>query len=556
MPSKISSPVSIYALGGLQEVGKNTYCIENADTLIIIDAGVLFPGNEYPGIDYLVPDYTHLKNNRSKIKALFITHGHEDHIGGIPYLIQNVNIPVIYAPRLAIALIKHRLEDMRLIDRVKLVEYSEDSIIPIDDFNISFFRVTHSIPDSFGIVVDTPEGRIVTTGDFKIDLTPIGPDIQLNKIAKLGSEGVDLLLSDSTNTENDGYTPSERNVFDSINDIFVKAQGRLIVSTFSSNISRIQQICECALNNNRKIAIVGRSMENAVQIARSYGYIKIPDSIVIDVSNVKQYKNNEVVVLCTGSQGEPMAALSRIANGDHKDIKIIPGDTVVFSSSAIPGNGVSIDNVVNQLAKCGADVITNSILSDIHSSGHPAKQELRLMFKLLKPKYFMPVHGEYRMLSIHGQLAASLGMKRENIFVLNNGDTVVLTRHKCERGYQVPSGITFIDGTDIAGLTLNVIKDRKVLSEDGMVSITIGIDTKTNQLIVPPKITCRGFVYGEKHRIIGEIEKEIEYALLKLLQGKTSYAELKTAMKTIASRKIMQVINREPMIIPLIMTVY
>ena len=393
-------------------------------------------------------------------------------------------------------------------------------------------------------------------GDFKIDLTPIGPDIQLNKIAKLGSEGVDLLLSDSTNTENDGYTPSERNVFDSINDIFVKAQGRLIVSTFSSNISRIQQICECALNNNRKIAIVGRSMENAVQIARSYGYIKIPDSIVIDVSNVKQYKNNEVVVLCTGSQGEPMAALSRIANGDHKDIKIIPGDTVVFSSSAIPGNGVSIDNVVNQLAKCGADVITNSILSDIHSSGHPAKQELRLMFKLLKPKYFMPVHGEYRMLSIHGQLAASLGMKKENIFVLNNGDTVVLTRHKCERGYQVPSGITFIDGTDIAGLTLNVIKDRKVLSEDGMVSITIGIDTKTNQLIVPPKITCRGFVYGEKHRIIGEIEKEIEYALLKLLQGKTSYAELKTAMKTIASRKIMQVINREPMIIPLIMTVY
>lgn len=556
MPSKISTPVSIYALGGLCEVGKNTYCIENNDTLIIIDAGVLFPGNEYPGIDYLVPDYTHLKNNRSKIKALFITHGHEDHIGGIPFLIQNVNIPVIYAPRLAAALIKHRLEDFRLIDRVKIVEYDENTVVPVDDFKVSFFRVTHSIPDSFGIVVDTPEGRIVTTGDFKIDLTPIGPDIQLNKIAELGTEGVDLLLSDSTNTENDGYTPSERNVFESINDIFVKAPGRLIVSTFSSNISRIQQICECALNNNRKIAIVGRSMENAVQLARSYGYIKIPDSTVIDVSNVKLFKNSEIVVLCTGSQGEPMAALSRIANGDHKDIKIIPGDTVVFSSSAIPGNGVAIDNVVNQLAKCGADVITNSILSDIHSSGHPARQELRLMLKLLKPKYFMPVHGEYRMLTIHAQLAQSLGMKKSNVFVMENGDTLTLTRHKCELGYKVPSGVTFIDGNDIAGLTLNVIKDRIVLASDGMLAITIGIDTKTNELIVPPKVTCRGFVYGSTHRIIDEIEKEINYSLLKLLQGKTSYAELKATMKSIAAKKVLQATNREPMIIPLIMTLY
>ncbi len=552
--SKSTMPVSIYALGGLCEVGKNTYCIENQNTLIIVDAGVLFPGNEFPGIDYLVPDYTHLKNNRNKIKALFITHGHEDHIGGIPYLIQNVTIPFIYAPKLAAALIKHRLEDYHLADRVKIVEYDENSVVPIDDFKVSFFRVTHSIPDSFGIVIDTSEGRIVTTGDFKVDLTPIGPDIQLNKMAKLGQEGIDLLLSDSTNSENEGYTPSERNVFDSINEIFLKTTGRLIVSTFSSNISRIQQICECALNNNRKIAIVGRSMENAVKIARDYGYIKIPDSIVIDISEINDYDNNEIVVLCTGSQGEPMAALSRIATGDHKDIRIIPGDTVVFSSSAIPGNGVSIDNVVNQLTKCGADVITNSILSDIHSSGHPGKQELRLVLKLFKPKYFMPVHGEYRMLTIHGQIAQSVGIPKKNIFILDNGESVVLAKGKCERGYQVPYGVTYIDGTDINGLPQSVIGDRKLLASDGMVAVVLGINPKNNTLINPPHIATRGFVFDKHIKLIGEIEKEIEKAVLMLLSGKTSYAELKATMKNVAQSKILKHTNRNPMIIPLIIT--
>ena len=551
---KITMPVSIYALGGLCEVGKNTYCIENANTLIIIDAGVLFPGNEFPGIDYLVPDYTHLKNNRSKIKALFITHGHEDHIGGIPYLIQNVHIPVIYAPKLAAALIKNRLESFRLLDRVKIVEYDENSKISIDDFVVSFFRVTHSIPDSFGIVVDTSEGRIITTGDFKIDLTPIGPDIQLNKIAKLGSEGVDLLLSDSTNSENEGYTPSERNVFDSINDIFLKAQGRLIVATFSSNISRIQQICECALLHNRKIAIVGRSMENAVAIARDYGYIKVPDSTIIDASSIKYYENSEIVILCTGSQGEEMAALSRIAQGDHRDIKIIPGDTVIFSSSAIPGNGVSIDNVVNQLTKCGADVITNSILSDIHSSGHPAKQELRLMLKLLKPKYFMPVHGEYRMLTIHGEIARSVGLKKENIFVLENGQSVSLVKHKCEIGYQIPWGVTFIDGSDINGLPRSVIEDRRLLNEDGMVAIVMGLNPKTNVMIHSPHIATRGFVFDKHVKLISDIEKEIEKNVLMLLHGKTSYAELKTTMKNVAQQMIYKETNRQPMIIPLIIS--
>ncbi len=547
-------PVSVYALGGLGEVGKNTYCIENEKTLIIIDAGVLFPGNEFPGIDYLVPDYTHLKNNRNKIKALFITHGHEDHIGGIPYLIQNVNIPVIYAPKLAAALIKHRLEEYRLVDRVKIVEYDDESQIKVDDFLVTFFRVTHSIPDSFGIVVDTPEGRIVTTGDFKIDLTPIGPDIQLNKIADLGRRGVTLLLSDSTNAENEGYTPSERNVFESINEIFTRAEGRLIVSTFSSNISRIQQICEAAVLHHRKIAIVGKSMENAVAISRSYGYIKIPDDAIIDVSEIRRTKLNEIVVLCTGSQGEPMAALSRIATGDHKDIRIIPGDTVVFSSSAIPGNGISINNVVDELAKCGANVITNSILSDIHSSGHPAKQELRLMFKLIKPKYFMPVHGEHRMQVIHAELAQSLGIPKENCFVCDNGDSVVISHHKCEIGYRVPSGVTFIDGNKIDGLAPSVIKDRKVLTDDGMVAVVIGIDTKTNQLIVAPKIYTNGFVYRRHQNVMKNTANAVEKEIKIVLAGKANFADLKNTIKKVAGSVLYKETKRNPMIIPLIMS--
>jgi ribonuclease J len=547
-------PVSVYALGGLNEVGKNTYCIENDKTLIIIDAGILFPGPEYPGIDYLVPDYTHLKNNRNKIKALFITHGHEDHIGGIPYLIQNVNIPVIYAPKLAAALIKHRLEEFRLADRVKIVEYNDNSQIKIDSFTVSFFRVTHSIPDSFGIVVDTTEGRIVTTGDFKIDLTPIGTDIQLNKIAEIGSKGVTLLLSDSTNSETEGWTPSERNVFESINDIFSKADGRLIVSTFSSNISRIQQICEAAVEHKRKIAILGKSMENTVSIARSYGYIKIPDNSIVDISEIKKMKLDEVVVLCTGSQGEPMAALSRIAKGDHKDIKIIPGDTVVFSSSAIPGNGISINSVVDELAKCGANVITNSILSDIHSSGHPAKQELRMMLKLINPKYFMPVHGEYRMLLIHAQIAESLGVPKERSFICENGDVITLSNGKAEFSYRVPSGVTFIDGKTIDGLAPSVIKDRKALNDDGMIAVVIGIDTKTNNLIIAPKIYTNGFVYSRHQSVMRNAANAVEKEIRVVLNGKPTFADLKSTIKKVMGSVLYRETKRSPMIIPLIMS--
>ena len=554
MDKIISKPISIYALGGLGEVGKNMYCFENESQIVIIDCGVKFPGVELPGIDYIVPDFTHLKNNKNKIRALIITHGHEDHIGGIPFLIQNVNIPVIYAPKLACALIKNRLEEYRMADRIKLIEYNSDTKFSIGEFDISFFRVTHSIPDSFGVVIDSPEGRIVSTGDFKVDLTPIGPDIELQKIAELGREGVDLLLSDSTNAENEGYTPSEKNVNDSINEIFNEAKGRIIVSTFSSNISRIQQICESAYKHKRKIAIVGKSMEKAVDISRSFGYIKIDDDSIIDTASLRQFRSNEVLILCTGSQGEPNAALSRIASGDHKDIKIMPGDTVVFSSSAIPGNGIMIAHIVNLLTRCGAECITNSILADIHSSGHPSRQELRLVLKLFNPKYFMPMHGEYRMLRLHAELAESLGMKPDNCFVLDNGDTITLAKHKITRGYQVEHGVTYIDGKDINGLAESVMADRKVLFEDGMLIIALAIDTRSNTLIDEPKVYNQGIIQKHNEKAIEDCKVLVTQAVNALLKSKPNFSEIKNVIKEEVGKFLYAKTKKHPMIVPVIMS--
>ena len=554
MEKSISMPVSIYALGGLGEVGKNMYCIENEETIVIIDCGVRFPGVEFPGIDYVVPDFTHLKNNRNKVKALFITHGHEDHIGGIPFLVKSLNIPVIYAPRLAAALIRNKFEEMRLSDKLPLVEYDERTKVSVDRFNVSFFRVTHSIPDSFGVVVDTPEGRIVSTGDFKVDLTPIGPDINLTRMAELGREGVDLLLSDSTNAESEGYTPSEKNVFDAIDDVFAKASGRLIISTFSSNISRIQQICEAANKHGRKIVIVGRSMEKAMEIARSYGYIKTADDSIIEAEEIKNFKSNQIVVICTGSQGEPMAALSRIANGEHKDVHIAPGDTVVFSSSAIPGNGIMIDHVVNQLTRCGADVVTNSILNDIHSSGHPSKQELRLVLKIFKPHYFMPMHGEYRMLLIHSQIANEVGVPAENCFVLDNGDVLELTRGKVKRAYQVEHGNTYIDGKDIKGLADGVMADRRILTSDGMVVVSITVDSHNNKLIDSPLMVMKGVVASHSKRNVDACAKLVEKAVTEKLLTKTSFAELKTIIKDVTGNYLYEKTHSRPMVIPVILT--
>ncbi|MBE6133060.1 MAG: ribonuclease J [Erysipelotrichaceae bacterium] len=550
----LSRQFSIYALGGLGEVGKNMYCVENQSSIIIIDCGVKFPGIELPGVDYVIPDFTHLRNNRNKVKALFITHGHEDHIGGIPFLVQSVNIPVIYAPKLAAALIKNRLEEFRISTTTKVVEYDDDTVVNLPDFKVSFFRVTHSIPDSFGVVVDTKEGRIVSTGDFKVDLTPVGPDINIHKMAKLGDEGVDLLLSDSTNAESEGYTPSEKNVLDSIEEIFLNANGRIIVSTFSSNVSRIQQIIEVAVKYKRKIAIAGRSMEKVVQISRDFGYIKVPDSSIIPTQDIKLFKNDELVILCTGSQGEPTAAMSRIANGEHKDISIKPGDTVVFSSSAIPGNEIMISSLINLLTRHGATILTNSILSDIHSSGHPCRQELRLVLKLLKPKYFMPMHGEYRMLRLHAELSEEMGVvEKGHSFILDNGDTLTLSNHKITPGYQVEHGVVYIDGFNIEGLNETVLQDRKQMTEDGMISIILSIDANKGELIVEPIIYTKGIISKHSHRAVDECRSLIKEAIKGKIGKKTNYNELKIIVKDVAEKYFYQITKRHPMIIPVIM---
>lgn len=548
-------PVSIYALGGLGEVGKNMYCIEDAKSIIIIDSGIRFPEEGLPGVDYVIPDYTHLKNNSTKVKALFITHGHEDHIGGIPFLIQNIFVPIIYAPKLAAALIRHKLDEMHIRERVNIVEYTENDFIKVgDSFVVQFFQVTHSIPDSFGICVDTSEGRIVTTGDFKIDLTPVGPDINLGKMAKLGTEGVDILMSDSTNAEIEGYTPSETNVINSINEVFRNAPGRLIVSTFSSNISRIQQIVEASVAHNRKIVIIGRSMENAVETARNFGYIHIPDASLVRAENLKSIKAEETTILCTGSQGEAMAALARIANGEHKTLRIIPGDTVVFSSSPIPGNGASIDRVVNTLTKAGANVLTNSVFLSLHSSGHPSKQELRLALKLFKPKYFMPVHGEYRMLKIHTDIAVSLGIPRENTFILGNGDVLELKNHKVTEGPHIQADDVFIDGNDVSGVCRAVINDREILYNDGMVAVLLVLDSKNNRLMQAPKIYTRGFVYTYGHdNLIGQAENYVQLVLDDLMKEKVKFSDLKNVIKSQLSIFFFKKTQRRPMIIPVIM---
>lgn len=552
--ARLSRPISIFALGGLGEVGKNTYCFEADRSIILIDAGVRFPEANLPGVSYVIPEYTYLKNNRSKVKALFITHGHEDHIGGIPFLVRSLFIPVIYAPRLAAALIRHKLEDAKIKEPVHVIEYDADTVVPIgDDFTVSFFRVTHSIPDAYGICIDTKEGRIVDTGDYKIDLTPVGPNFELSKLARLGAEGVDLLMSDSTNAELEGYTPSETAVRRDVEEIFDKAPGRVIVSTFSSNINRIQQVVEVAVEHDRKICILGRSMVNVVGIARDYGYIKIPDANLISEEMVRTYRASEICLLCTGSQGEEMAALSRIANGTHKNIRILPGDTIIFSSNPIPGNGALVDRLINNLVKQGADVKQNGLSFSLHSSGHPSRQELRLMLKLAKPHYFMPAHGEYRMLKMHGELAEQVGVPKENIFICENGDMLTLFDHKVSRGGHVPADDIYISGYDLDGASQSSITERDSLKNEGVVIIMTTIDTRTGRIIAPPVFYARGFATGGDTHIARHAQMEAESALRRSLSEHQAFGEIKTAIRNAVAKYLFRKTERTPVVIPMVL---
>lgn len=545
----------VYALGGMGEVGKNMYVVEHLDEIIIIDCGVRFPEEFLLGVDYVINDYSHLQRNQHKIKALVITHGHEDHIGGIPFLIKKVRIPKIYAPTFAAALIKRKLEERRLRDIPKIDIIDENSNIHTDHFRLGFIEMTHSIPDSFGVLINTPNGRIVHTGDFKFDLTPIGDNADYQKMAYIGQIGVTLLLSDSTNSSVKGFSISEKKVADSLMEITRKTTGRMIVATFASNVYRVRQIIEAAVTNGRKVCVIGRSMENVVEIGLKYGHLKFKTDDFIEPTKLNQVPANKLLILATGSQGEPLAALSRIANGTHKHIRVMPGDTVIFSSSPIPGNAQSVNGVVNQLFRAGANVLTNTALSDLHTTGHASQEEQKLMLQLIKPKYFMPMHGEYKMLKTHAKTGHEVGIPESNIFIVSNGDPVVLRNEEVFLSdSRIQTDDIYVDGNDASGLSTSVIKDRKILSDNGMVSVIVSIDSRSNKILVRPNIVSRGFVFiKENQTLLKEAEMIVYEALKKKMAQKTTFGELKNTIRGSLEPFLYQKTRRNPLVIPVIL---
>jgi ribonuclease J len=548
--------LKVIPLGGLQEIGKNITVFEYDDEIIVVDCGVAFPEDEMLGIDLVIPDTTYLIKNKEKIKGIILTHGHEDHIGAMPYLLKEVQAPV-YATTLTHALLKYKLMEHGLIGSVILKTVSPDHKIRLGKFEIEFIRTNHSIADSVALAIHTPVGTVVHTSDFKIDHTPIeGEPMDLGKFAELGRQGVLLMLADSTNIEREGYTMSERTVGEAFEEIFMKATGRIIVATFASNVHRIQQVINAAEMFDRKVAICGRSMVNVVSAATETGYMHIPDGILIGMEEVDKYGHEKLVILSTGTQGEPMSALSRMAASDYKKIDITQGDLVIISATPIPGNEKFIFRVINELFKKGANVIYEA-LADIHVSGHACREELKLIHKLVKPKFFMPVHGEYRHLKQHANLAEKLGVPPSNIFLLDHGDVLELTSETARVCGRVTAGRVLVDGLGIGDVGNVVLRDRKHLSQDGLIVVVVTSDKETGQIIAGPDIISRGFVYVRESEDLLEKTREIAKNALLNLEGEKNndWTAKKASIKNALRDFLYEETKRRPMILPVIMEI-
>ncbi|ODG90925.1 ribonuclease J [Gottfriedia luciferensis] len=550
--------LSVFALGGINEIGKNMYAIQYLKEIILIDCGSKFPDESLLGVDLIIPDITYLKENQEKIKGLFVTHGHEDHIGGIPYLLKQLNIPV-YATRLTLGLIELKLTEHGLLGETELILIDSDAVIKFEHFSISFFKTNHSIPDCLGIVFETPEGTVVHTGDFKFDLTPVNnqyPDI--HKMAEIGSKGVLLLLSESTNAERPGSTPSERIVGEHIVDAFMKAKQRVIISTFASNVHRVQQIVDASIITNRKLALLGRSMVNVVQVAMEQGYLSIPEGMLIDKDEINNFAPEAITILCTGSQGEPLAALARLASSSFRGVDIYPGDTVILAASPIPGNERGVSKIIDNFYNLGANVIYGSGSSTgMHVSGHAYQEELKLMLTLMKPKYFIPIHGEYRMLHHHRSLAESVGVKRNNIFIIKNGDVVDILQSEAIQSRRVPAGNIYVDGMGIGDVGNIVLRDRKQLAEDGMLVIVITISKTEKKIISGPDTISRGFVYArDSESLLKEVNQLVISSVNELLdENKLQWGVMKQNIKKSLGQFLFTKTKRKPMILPIIIEI-
>lgn len=554
--AKNKKKLKIIPLGGLQEIGKNITVFEYGNDIFVVDCGLAFPEDEMLGIDLVIPDTSYLVKNRSKIKGIILTHGHEDHIGALPYVLKEINVPV-FGTRLTLGLLGNKLEEHGMLSSVDMQTVNKGQTIELGAFKIEFIHSTHSIADSVALAIHTPVGIVIHTSDFKIDYTPIeGEPMDLARLAELGRKGVLLLMADSTNVERPGYTMSERTVGDTFEEIFMNAKSRILVATFASNVHRIQQIINAAAKFGRKVSLCGRSMVNVVKVAMELGYMNVPDGIMIDVDHIDKYPPEKLIIITTGSQGEPMSALSRMAASEHKKVEIVPGDLVIISANPIPGNEKFISRVIDELFKKGAEVIYEA-LADTHVSGHACQEELKLIHKLIKPKFFFPVHGEYRHLKQHANLANKLGMPNENIFIMDIGKVLELSSDSAKISGSVTAGKVLVDGLGVGDVGNIVLRDRKHLSQDGLIVIVVTIDGATGAVIAGPDIISRGFVYvRESENLMDQVKEVTKTALQKCGEKKKNdWSGKKSVIKEALRDYLYEKTKRKPMILPIIMEI-